>query len=133
MLKRGWTAVFFLALQTFCSHSAQAFWGGDKDLADLYFGEALFYAFQENYFAAITRLDVERYPLAVVIEPAGADGDDVAQLRLLLSGVRDDQAAGADFVLPALPDDDAVSERYDFDTRLLLCLGSHDGSPPSDR
>ncbi len=32
---------------------------GDDGLKDLYYGEALFYAFQEKFFSAITRLDAE--------------------------------------------------------------------------
>src|SRR3954469_16950405 len=43
----------------------------------------------------VADLDVERDPLlAVVVEPARADSEDLALLRLLLGGVRDDQAGG---------------------------------------
>ena len=51
--------ILFIVLQLLSSFSVQAFWGSNKALGDLYFGEALFYAFQEDYFAAIVRLDAE--------------------------------------------------------------------------
>src|SRR5690349_21886892 len=43
---------------------------------------------------AVADLDVERDQLAVLVAPARADADDLALLRLLLRGVRDDDAAG---------------------------------------
>src|SRR5215210_6088132 len=42
---------------------------------------------------AVAGLHVERAQLALVVERAGADGDDFALLRLLLGGVGDDDAA----------------------------------------
>jgi hypothetical protein len=41
----------------------------------------------------VARLDVERAELALVVQRAGADGDDFAFLRLFLGGVGDDDAA----------------------------------------
>src|SRR6185436_1330305 len=54
-------------------------------------------------------LDVERRDLAVLLDLALADSDDLALLRLFLGGVRDDDPA--DFLLPlvdALHDDPIV-------------------------
>src|SRR5260370_16332697 len=42
---------------------------------------------------AIARLQFEWHELALLVAPAGADGDDFALLRLLLDGVGDDYAA----------------------------------------
>src|SRR5918998_3200690 len=42
---------------------------------------------------AVADLDVERLDLAVLVPRAGADGDDLAFLRLLLGGVGNDDAA----------------------------------------
>src|SRR5260370_15833028 len=42
---------------------------------------------------AIARLQFEWHELALLVAPAGADGDDFALLRLLLDGVGDDDAA----------------------------------------
>src|SRR5699024_6788231 len=51
--------------------------------------------------------------VTVVVETAGADGNDLALLRLLLGGVRDDEAGrGGLLGLDAL-DDDPVLERLD--------------------
>ena len=43
---------------------------------------------------AVAGLDVERHELAGLVARAGADGDDLAFLRLFLGGVGDDDAAG---------------------------------------
>lgn len=51
--------IIFILLQLLCGGSALAAWSASDELGDLYFGEALFYAFQEDYFSAITRLDIE--------------------------------------------------------------------------
>ena len=49
--------------------------------------------------------------LAGVLRPAaGADGEDLALLGLLLGGVGDDQAAGGGLLGLVGPDDDAVLE-----------------------
>src|SRR6266511_4393282 len=59
----------------------------------------------------VAGLDVERNDLAVLVAPARADGDHLAFLRLLLRGVRNDDAAfGLLFLLDAL-DDHAVVQR----------------------
>src|SRR6185437_12284198 len=47
----------------------------------------------------VARLDVERMEFAILTPRAGADGDDLALLRLLLGGVRDDDPAGGLFLL----------------------------------
>src|SRR5689334_6876205 len=48
----------------------------------------------------VTRLDIEPLDLAPFVPGAGADGDHLAFLRLLLGGVRDDDAAcGLGFLL----------------------------------
>src|SRR5512147_1989528 len=59
----------------------------------------------------VAGLDVERNDLAVLVAPARADGNHLAFLRLLLRGVRNDDAAfGLVFLLDAL-DDHAVVQR----------------------
>jgi hypothetical protein len=40
-----------------------------KELKDLYFGEALYYAYQEDWFAAISRLDSELWQYRGLDEP----------------------------------------------------------------
>src|ERR1700735_2371283 len=58
---------------------------------------------------AVTLLHVEGLDLAAVVAGAGAGGDDLAFLRLFLSGVGDnDPALGLLFFLDAL-DEDAIS------------------------
>ena len=64
--------------------------------------------------------DVHRDALAVVIEAAGADGDDFALLRLFLGGVRDDEAAGRHFILLERGDDDAVGQGNELGLRAVL-------------
>src|SRR6478672_8076779 len=71
---------------------------------------------------AVALLDVERDQLAVFVAGAGADGDDLAFLRLLLGGVGDDDAAfGAFFAFDAL-DDDAVVQRTEVRCHWASCL-----------
>ena len=54
------------------------------------------------------------YELAALVAGAGADGDDLALLRLLLGGIGDDDAAlGLLFALEAA-DDDAVVQGTEF-------------------
>src|SRR3972149_6942416 len=48
--------------------------------------------------------------LAVVVELAGADADDLGLLRLLLGGVRDDDPALDDFLLLEPPEKNPVVE-----------------------
>src|SRR4051794_26793038 len=60
--------------------------------------------------------DVERDALlALVVEAARADRDDLALLGLLLRGVRDDQAGGRRLLCVERLDDDPVLERLDGD------------------
>ena len=55
-------------------------------------------------------------------QPAGADGDDVALLRLLFGGVRDDDAARQHFFLDGGPDDDAVVQRHQLGAAAAACF-----------
>ena len=48
-----------LIMVSFAASSADAGTSAPKELKDLYFGEALYYAFQEDWFDAIARLDTE--------------------------------------------------------------------------
>src|ERR687889_683830 len=59
--------------------------------------------------------DVERHAVAVVVDAAGADREDLALLGLLLRGVRDDQAGGRGLLGLHSLDHDAVLERRDVD------------------
>ncbi len=55
-------AFFIFCLLFYSANLANAWWWSDEPEAkriDLYFGEALFQAYQENWFAAISRLDAE--------------------------------------------------------------------------
>src|SRR4051812_37986668 len=74
----------------------------------------------------VADLDVERHALAVVVDAAGAHGDDRALLRLLLGGVRDDQAGGGGGLGLVGLDHDAVLQRLDGD----LGSGRHVGDAP---
>src|SRR5579872_7564240 len=57
---------------------------------------------------AVTDLDVDRDKLAALVAAAGSDGNDLALLRLLLGGVRNDDAtSGLRFGIESL-DDNAV-------------------------
>src|SRR5262245_24065518 len=56
-------------------------------------------------------LDVHRLALAVVEDPARPDGEDLALLRLLLRGVRQDDAALRHLLAWRRLDDDSVAER----------------------
>src|SRR4051812_12249325 len=63
--------------------------------------------------------DVERDALvAVLVEPARADRDDLALLGLLLRGVRDNQTRGRRLLGVEGLDEDAVLERLDVDRHL---------------
>src|ERR1700704_5115172 len=60
---------------------------------------------------AVTRLQVDRYQVALIVAATGTDGDDLAFGGLLLGGVRNDDAAcGLVFGIDAL-DHDAVVKR----------------------
>src|SRR4051794_24338976 len=64
--------------------------------------------------------DVERDALlALVVEAARADRDDLALLGLLLRGVRDDQAGGRRLLCVERLDDDPVLERLDGNRHVL--------------
>src|SRR5262247_1058139 len=62
---------------------------------------------------AIAALDVEGDPLAIIADLAESDGDDLALLGLLLGGVGNDDAAGADFFFLLALHEDAVMQRTD--------------------
>src|SRR3954451_18003478 len=83
--------------------------------------------------AAVLRVDdhvadvhVERNAVAVVVDAAGAHGDDRALLRLLLGGVRDDQTGGGGGLGLVGLDHDPVLQRLDGD----LGSGRHVGDAP---
>src|SRR5699024_9017347 len=63
----------------------------------------------------VADLDVHGDALALVVEAAGADGDDLALLGLLLRGVRDDQAGGRGLLGLERLDDDTILEGLDGD------------------
>src|SRR4051812_34171319 len=68
----------------------------------------------------VADLDVERDPLlALVVEAARADRQDLALLGLLLGGVRDDQAGGRRLLGVERLDDDPVLERLDGNRHVL--------------
>ena len=58
-----------LIILIFAAYSASAGTSNPKELKDLYFGEALYYAFQEDWFDAIARLDTELMQHYGVDEP----------------------------------------------------------------
>src|SRR5690606_5779316 len=60
---------------------------------------------------AVADLDVESDDLAAFVTGAGADGDDLAFLRLFLRGVRNDDAALGLFLGLDTTNDDAVVKR----------------------
>src|SRR6185312_4715573 len=57
--------------------------------------------------------DIERNAVAVVVDAAGADGENLALLELLLGGVRDDDAGSRGGLRLARLDDDLALERLD--------------------
>src|SRR5215217_4946991 len=58
----------------------------------------------------VTRPDIEPLDLATLVSGTRTDGDDLALLRLLLGGVRDDDASGGLAFLLDAADHDAVVE-----------------------
>src|SRR6266571_1772907 len=68
--------------------------------------------------------NVERDAVAIVVEAAGADGDDGALLWLLLRGIRNDDARGSRRLGLVRLDHEAVLERFDAD------LGGGHGESP---
>ena len=66
--------------------------------------------------------DVDRDALAGVVHATGAHGQDLALLRLLLGGVRNDQAGGGGLLGLERLDDDAVLERLEY-TKVMLYAG----------
>src|SRR4051794_35728010 len=61
----------------------------------------------------VTDSDVERDTVAVVVDAAGTDRQDLALLGLLLGGVRDDETGGRGLLGLHGLDDNAVFERLD--------------------
>ena len=66
-------------------------------------------------------LDVERRDLAVLLDLALADGDDLALLRLFLGGVRDDDPADLLFAFFDALHDDAVVQGTDLHCGCCCC------------
>ena len=77
---------------------------------------------------AVAGLDVERLNLAALVAGAGADGDDLALLRLFLGGVGNDDAALGPLLGLDAADDDAVVQWTE--SMLLDFLSS--GTKPAD-
>src|SRR6266567_8411331 len=61
----------------------------------------------------VTLRDVQRHAVALVIDPTGADSDDLALLGLLLGSVRDDEAGRCRRLSLTRLDNDLVFERLD--------------------
>src|SRR5215213_8573870 len=59
--------------------------------------------------------DIERDAVAVVVDPTGTGGQHLALLRLLLGGVRNDQAGGGGLLCFERLNEDAILERLDRD------------------
>src|SRR5262247_2507828 len=99
--------------------------GMDDDPPLVENGEDVFLAHDEEFFVVdldlgarvlpeqdlVTGLHVERHLLAVVVDLAGADGDDLALLRLLLGRVRDDDPAPLDLLFLQTLDQDPIVQR----------------------
>src|SRR5215471_9429475 len=64
----------------------------------------------------IARLDIERRDLAVFVDLALPDGDDLRLHGLFLGGVGDDDSPFADFFLLEPLDEDPIVERTNFHT-----------------
>jgi hypothetical protein len=62
----------------------------------------------------VAGLDVQRDPGPVFLDLAGADGDDLPLLRLLLGGVGDDDPAHPLLGLLETTDEDPIVQRSDF-------------------
>ena len=67
MNRTGWLLCVTLLVSTPVSASSKI---SREELRDLFFGEALFYAYQGNYFDAITRLDTELGQYYALDEPS---------------------------------------------------------------
>src|SRR5687767_6060647 len=72
----------------------------------------------------VARLDVERSDGAVLAARAGADGDDLAFLGLLLGGVGDDDSAGRLFLGLQAADQYPVMERTKIHARHLFVIAA---------
>src|SRR3984957_11489085 len=68
----------------------------------------------------IAGLEIEGNELAAFVSGAGAHGDDFALLRLLLSGVRNDDATLRLFLAFDATDDDAVMQGTEFHESFLF-------------
>src|SRR5690606_2387083 len=80
----------------------------------------------------VARLHIERRHLAVLLDPALADGNDLALLRLLLGVVGDDDALDALFALVDTLDDDAVvqwSHAHDYPLHVTRPSSRRSGGP----
>src|SRR5271166_4022573 len=62
----------------------------------------------------VAGLDVHRGELAALVAAAGTDGNDLTLLRLLLGGVRNDDATFRLFLAVEATDDDAVMQGTEF-------------------
>src|SRR5580700_128257 len=76
----------------------------------------------------VAGLDVDRGQLAVFVAAARAHGDDLALLGLLLSGVRNDDAAFRLFLALEATDDHAVMQGTEFHECFLFRIRPYGGA-----
>src|SRR4030095_8867751 len=107
------------------SSSNLSCFGMDHDPPLVENGEDVFLAHDEEFLVVdldlgarilpeqdlVAALHVERHLLAVVVDLAGADGDDLALLRLFLGRVRDDDPAPLDLFFLQTLDQDPIVQR----------------------
>src|SRR5438034_4898748 len=87
----------------------------------------------------VARLDVERDALSLIGQPPGPHGDDFRLLRLLLGGIRDDDAAALRFGRVEAANEDAIGQRLHVHCGGSSCFRVHAGcdsgplrDPPAD-
>src|SRR5262247_1425873 len=114
-----------LSSELLASSSNLSCFGMDHDPPLVENGEDIFLAHDEKFLVVdldlgarilpeqdlVAGLHVERHLLAVVVDLAGADGDDLALLRLLLGRVRDDDPAPLDLLFLQTLDQDPIVQR----------------------
>src|SRR5499426_1857788 len=114
-----------LSSELLASSSNLSCFGMDYDPPLVENGEDIFLAHDEKFLVVdldlgarilpeqdlVAGLHVERHLLAVVVDLAGADGDDLALLRLLLGRVRDDDPAPLDLLFLQTLDQDPIVQR----------------------
>src|SRR5260370_40306808 len=96
------------------SHDVALLHDQELDAVDLDLGAG---PFAEQH--AVAGVNVDRDELAVLVTAAGTHRDDLALRRLLLRGIRDDDAAGAAFLGIDALDDDTIVKRTKLHGHLL--------------